>query len=208
MTKNSSHPPIRRTAKDIRREETRGRLLDVARRLFAERDYDSVSVTEIAKEAGVTHGMINVYFGGKPGLLYEIVRQTNALQYVDTVETGASTDNAMTQLETVLLSWLDGDTEDTRLLAVMQSYSWVWPPETEADNQTVRANFKDAIASIVELGRTTKEFRASLDPVLTAKSIWAIYTWGTRSAIFEGATTRECHRMIMAQVKQLVLAGD
>lgn len=208
MTKNSSHPPIRRTAKDIRREETRGRLLDVARRLFAERDYDSVSVTEIAKEAGVTHGMINVYFGGKPGLLYEIVRQTNALQYVDTVETGASTDNALTQLETVLLSWLDGDTEDTRLLAVMQSYSWVWPPETEADNQTVRANFKDAIASIVELGRTTKEFRASLDPVLTAKSIWAIYTWGTRSAIFEGATTRECHRMIMAQVKQLVLAGD
>lgn len=208
MTKNSSHPPIRRTAKDIRREETRGRLLDVARRLFAERDYDSVSVTEIAKEAGVTHGMINVYFGGKPGLLYEIVRQTNALQYVDTVETGASTDNAMTQLETVLLTWLDGDTEDTRLLAVMQSYSWVWPPETEADNQTVRANFKDAIASIVELGHTTKEFRASLDPVLTAKSIWAIYTWGTRSAIFEGATTRECHRMIMAQVKQLVLAGD
>ncbi|WP_439124556.1 TetR/AcrR family transcriptional regulator [Marivita sp.] len=205
MTKNPEQQHQRRTAKDIRREETRARLLNAARRLFAERDYDSVSVTEIAHEAGVTHGMINVYFGGKPGLLYEIIRNNNALQYVDTVDTSSSGDPALKQLENILFSWLDGDTEDTRLLAVMQSYSWVWPIETEHDNQTVRANFKEAMAAIIRLGCDTKEFRLSLDPEMTAKSIWAIYTWGTRAAIFDGATALECHRSIMAQVRQLVL---
>lgn len=205
MTQDKPPPSYRRTAKDIRREETRARLLDAARRLFAERDYDSVSVTEIASEAGVTHGMINVYFGGKPGLLYEIVRQDNALQYVETVEGGAIDDSAMEQLNAVLLSWIDGDTEDTRLLSVMQSYSWVWPAETERDNESVRAGFKEAISAIIQRGCDTGEFRKSLDPLLTARTIWAIYTWGTRAAIFQGATARECHRSVMSQVKQLIL---
>lgn len=149
--------------------------------------------------------MINVYFGGKPGLLYEIIRQNNALQYVDTVSPAQQGETALRQLEDVILSWLDGDTEDTRLLSVMQSYSWVWPPETETDNQSVRANFKEAMAAIIAHGQETGEFRPSLDPILTARSIWAIYTWGTRAAVFEGATARECHRAIMAQVKQLIL---
>lgn len=205
MNQKTNSPPYRRTAKDIRREDTRARLLDAARRLFAERDYDSVSVTEIAREAGVTHGMINVYFGGKPGLLYEIIRQNNALQYVDTVETITTSESALSQLETVLFSWLDGDTEDTRLLAVMQSYSWLWPAETERDNETVRSGFKYSVAAIVQNGCDSGEFRASLNPLLTAKTIWAIYTWGTRAAIFQGATARECHRAIMEQIKQLVL---
>lgn len=205
MTQNQHPPSYRRTAKDIRREETRARLLDAARRLFAERDYDSVSVTEIASAAGVTHGMINVYFGGKPGLLYEIIRQNNGLQYQDTIENLGAITSAMAELESVLLAWLDGDTEDTRLLAVMQSYSWVWPPETEKDNEMVRSGFKEAVASIVMQGCERGEFRPSIDPMLTARTIWAIYTWGTRAAIFKGATTRECHREIMAQVRQLLL---
>ena len=180
-------------------------MLEAARRLFAERGYDSVPVTEIAKEAGVTHGMINVYFGGKPGLLYEIIRQNNALQYVDTVDSAGSGESAMNQLASILHSWVAGDTEDTRLLAVMQSYSWVWPAETERDNVNVRSNFKEAVSQIVARGSAAGEFRTSLDPMLTARSIWAIYTWGMRAAIFEGATTAECHRAIMAQVKQLIL---
>ena len=205
MTQNQRPAGYRRTAKDIRREETRARLLDAARRLFAERDYDSVSVTEIASEAGVTHGMINVYFGGKPGLLYEIIRQNNALQYVDAVASGASSKSAMAQLDEMLRSWLDGDIEDTRLLAVMQSYSWVWPPETETDNETVRAGFKESVSMVIQHGCESGEFRKSLEPSLTAKSIWAIYTWGTRAAVFQGATARECHEAIMAQVRQLVM---
>jgi AcrR family transcriptional regulator len=205
MTSTPSVPPPKRTAKDIRREETRSRLLEAARRLFAERGYDSVPVTEIAKEAGVTHGMINVYFGGKPGLLYEIIRQNNTLQYVDTVDGTSSNESALSQLAGALHSWVAGDTEDTRLLAVMQSYSWVWPPETECDNANVRNDFKAAVAKIVARGSASGEFRKALDPTLTARSIWAIYTWGVRAAVFDGATSGECHRAIMAQVKQLIL---
>ena len=149
--------------------------------------------------------MINVYFGGKPGLLYEIIRQNKALQYVDTANSVPSDESALSHLAGILQTWVTGDAEDTRLLAVMQSYSWVWPPETERDNMNVRSSFEETVSQIIVRGSAAGEFRASLDPMLTARSIWAIYNWGMRAAVFDGATTNECHRAIMAQVEQLIL---
>ncbi|WP_137701355.1 TetR/AcrR family transcriptional regulator [Marimonas lutisalis] len=190
----------RKTAKDKRREETRARLLSAARQLFSDYGYDAVSVTEIAREAGVTHGMINVYFGGKPGLLYEIVRETNGSQYEETMKLAEGPGPAFDRLGAVLLFWVEGDTADPRLLAVMHSYSWVWPDETEADNRTVRDMFTGALQQIVADGQERGEFNRALDAGTAARAIWAIYTWGVRAAIFDQATALDCHRTIMAQV--------
>lgn len=49
----------------IRRRE---QLLEVALELFAERDYDDVSVDDVAERAGVSHGLVFQYFGSKRGL--------------------------------------------------------------------------------------------------------------------------------------------
>ena len=53
---------------------SRERLLDAARRLFAERGYNGVSVRDIATEAGVNSASIGYYFGGKEKLLAEVYR--------------------------------------------------------------------------------------------------------------------------------------
>lgn len=47
----------------------------MARRLFGERTYSAVSVSEIAQEAGAARGLVNHYFGGKRQLYLEVVRQ-------------------------------------------------------------------------------------------------------------------------------------
>lgn len=59
-----------RLAPDIRREH----LLVAARRLFAERGFAAVSMTDIATEAGVARGLVNHYFGTKRDLYLEVVR--------------------------------------------------------------------------------------------------------------------------------------
>jgi AcrR family transcriptional regulator len=51
-----------------RAQERRRQLLEVALRLFADRDYDDVSMDDIAEEAGVSHGLLFQYFGSKKGL--------------------------------------------------------------------------------------------------------------------------------------------
>ena len=66
--------PRRRISRSKRQAETRGELLAAAARVFARRGYDGASVTEIAEEAGYSHGAVYSNFAGKEDLflaLYE-----------------------------------------------------------------------------------------------------------------------------------------
>jgi AcrR family transcriptional regulator len=55
-------------------DERRAQILASARRLFSERTYDAVSTAEIARDAGVTRGLVHHYFGTKRELYLEVVR--------------------------------------------------------------------------------------------------------------------------------------
>jgi AcrR family transcriptional regulator len=57
------------------RVDRRQALVDAAVELFAEKDYDDVSVADIATRAGVAHGLPFYYFAGKRGLMAEALRQ-------------------------------------------------------------------------------------------------------------------------------------
>ena len=194
----------RRTLKDKKREETRRKLIEAAKRLFSEFGYDDVPVTEIAQEAGVTHSMINVYFGGKPGLLYEIVRQNNAPQYEASKRIAESDAPALDRLSDMLRLWLEEDARDPRLLAIMQSYSWVWPPETEQENAEDRGCFLQFIVHLIRAAQETGRVRSDLDAEVAATSVFAIYTWGLRNVVFGISTHDECHVKIMDQIDGIV----
>ena len=58
----------------LERDERREQILACARRLFAERGYDTVSTTEIAAQAGIARGLLHHYFGTKRDLYLEVVR--------------------------------------------------------------------------------------------------------------------------------------
>lgn len=58
----------------LEHEERRRQILACARRLFSERNYASVSTSEIAREAGVARGLLHHYFGSKRDLYLEVVR--------------------------------------------------------------------------------------------------------------------------------------
>jgi len=58
--------------------ETRERLLEAARRLFAERGFEDVTVREICRAAGANLALVNYYFGDKLGLYLEVVNQAIA----------------------------------------------------------------------------------------------------------------------------------
>jgi AcrR family transcriptional regulator len=58
----------------LEHDERRAQILACARRLFSERNYDAVSTTDIAGEAGVARGLLHHYFGTKRELYLEVVR--------------------------------------------------------------------------------------------------------------------------------------
>lgn len=59
-------------------EERRAQILAVARRLFSQRPYSQVSVSDIAAEAGMAKGLLHHYFGSKRELYLAVVRELAA----------------------------------------------------------------------------------------------------------------------------------
>jgi AcrR family transcriptional regulator len=55
--------------------ETRQRLLAAAVELFSAHSYDEVAASDIAKAAGVAHGLLFHYFGNKRGIYLEAIRE-------------------------------------------------------------------------------------------------------------------------------------
>lgn len=56
-------------------EQTKAEILKAARRLFAANGILAVSVRDVAKEAGFTHGLVHHYFGTKEQLAEEVIRR-------------------------------------------------------------------------------------------------------------------------------------
>jgi AcrR family transcriptional regulator len=54
-------------------KERRQQLLDIGRRLFAERGFEGTSIEEIAAKAGVSKPVVYEHFGGKEGLYAVVV---------------------------------------------------------------------------------------------------------------------------------------
>lgn len=80
-TESTQPTTRRRLAPDERREQ----LLLAAERLFAERPFDAVSTTEIARQAGVARGLLNHYFGDKRALFLEVVQRASLLPEIEDV---------------------------------------------------------------------------------------------------------------------------
>lgn len=57
--------------REVKRQETRARIVDAAADLFAERGFDAVSVVEIARRAGVVEKTVFNHFPVKEGLVFD-----------------------------------------------------------------------------------------------------------------------------------------
>lgn len=64
--------------KPIGKTAVRDALIGAGAKLFAMRSPEAVSVREIAKEAGVNHGLVHRHFGSKAGLLKAVMTQLAA----------------------------------------------------------------------------------------------------------------------------------
>ncbi|UGT67883.1 TetR/AcrR family transcriptional regulator [Nocardia gipuzkoensis] len=69
--------PKGRTTRAAQAAETRQRLIDAAVEAFSAQSYEEVAVADIAKTAGVAHGLLFHYFGNKRGIYLEAMRDAS-----------------------------------------------------------------------------------------------------------------------------------
>lgn len=96
----------------------REQLLQVGRKLFAERGFEATSVEEIAAKADVSKPVVYEHFGGKEGL-YAVIVDREMQKLLGMVEGALTETNARLLLEQAalaLLDYIEQDTDGFRIL--------------------------------------------------------------------------------------------
>jgi AcrR family transcriptional regulator len=99
-------------------QERRQQLLDVGRRLFAERGFEGTSIEEIAAQAGVSKPVVYEHFGGKEGLYAVVVdREVERLTTVTTRLFEGTNSRAKFEAAAVsLLKYIEDNADGFRIL--------------------------------------------------------------------------------------------
>lgn len=113
MRPTGSVPRVRMTG-----AERRQQLLDVARKLFAEKGFDGTSIEEIAQRANVSKPVVYEHFGGKEGIYAVVVdRETQSLldRMVSTLH-GGHPRAMLEQAASALLAYVEESRDGFRIL--------------------------------------------------------------------------------------------
>ncbi|MBJ7332087.1 MAG: TetR/AcrR family transcriptional regulator [Solirubrobacteraceae bacterium] len=90
-----------------RQQATREALLDAAERTFSERGYHSVTVPEIAKEAGFTTGAVYSNFSGKEELFLALMERAMGGEAERRAEAIAAAQTPQERVRLVARLWID-----------------------------------------------------------------------------------------------------
>jgi AcrR family transcriptional regulator len=98
--------------------QRRAQLLDIGRRLFAERGLDGTSIEEIAAQAGVSKPVVYEHFGGKEGL-YAVVVDREVERFISMATRLLEGEDTMEKFEVaavVLLRYIQDNADGFRIL--------------------------------------------------------------------------------------------
>lgn len=113
-----AHVGGRKPAKRMTAAERREQLIDIARRLFAERGFDGTSIEEIAARAEVSKPVVYEHFGGKEGLYAVVVDREvrRLLEMMQSALTAGQPRILLEQAATALLDYIEEAPDGFRIL--------------------------------------------------------------------------------------------
>ena len=162
--------PSRRSRK---KEQTRRGIFSAAMKLFADRDYDAVTIEDICERADVAKATFFLHFPNKAALLTEFnERMTADLQERLNHVTGSAEDKLRFMVSALVDDW----EQNAEIMRKMVREFLDQPSLPEAATEA-NAGLLDLITDIVKEGQRAREFGTKVAPELVAAALVA--SWGS-----------------------------
>lgn len=146
---------------------SRERIIKAARKAFAERGHDGVSMSEIAQMASVKKALIYYYFPSKEDLFYE-VWQYSINELEDHVFSETRNESIyVSKLKRILRSYIDFITSKNEIKKIMDQERANLSREDNESWKRVRDRYqilKEKLSSTINDAKTAHEISKDVDP--------------------------------------------
>jgi len=159
-----------------KKERTRQEIYRTAMRLFAEDDYDKVTIEDICAGAGVAKATFFLHFAGKAALITSFNEEITQSMAERLGEHDGTAEEQLVFLASVFEeAWRDNATVMRKMLSEFMDQPAKHLVATDLNKSVI-----DLVASILRRGQERGEFRPSFTPEVGAAAIVA--TWSAITA--------------------------
>ena len=153
-----------------RGEATRGQLISIATRLFAERGYEDTSIEAVLREAGVSRGSLYHHFASKEALFEAVAEEVETDVGARTLAAAAGADGPVAALRAGSLAWirLAGDPVVQRILLIDAPSVLGWERWRAMEEQHALGGIKAILHLVAGQGKLRPELADTLAHVLLA----------------------------------------
>ena len=198
--------------RERKKQQTRELIAEIARRRFAERGFDRVTVAEIAREADVSEKTVFNYFATKEDLVYWRLESFEQ-ELLDTIReraVGESVLAAFGRFVRAPRGLLGNVDEDAREQLAALTRTIVSSPALLAREQQIFAAYTDSLAALVREERGADA--DDIEPWVVANAMMGVHralVHYTRGRVIAGARGERLARDVRAQAERaLALLGD
>jgi AcrR family transcriptional regulator len=167
--------------REQKKKETRNRIFEISRRLFKEKGFESTTVDEITKEAGIAKGTFFNYFPRKESLL-SYFREQKEEFIVSIMEEqmrrDISSKEKIREFLVLVAEYYEKDKELLRLLAfehrrlIMSSNHKLVSPSSRKKRHE---HFINMLTDFIMEGMDKGEIKPNINPKLASETIYAVY---------------------------------
>ncbi|HOJ50192.1 MAG TPA: TetR/AcrR family transcriptional regulator [Spirochaetota bacterium] len=164
--------------------EKREHIINTARKLFASKGFESVSINEIAKEAGIAKGTIYLYFENKYELFIEVLRFAEEMTMKKVYKFLEEKKNISTfdKIEYILNIFNEFISTYPEYISIFMILHHQLPLEVIEkiksmikDMQCKKIHVWDVIAEIIREGIEKGEIMQGIDPLKESIRIWFLH---------------------------------
>jgi AcrR family transcriptional regulator len=154
--------------------EAREKILATATRLFSEQGFESTSLSQVAREAGVSKALIFWHFDCKEKLYRSAMHKTLEPYYIDRdTLAGLGEPAQIARLIDQFYDFVHDNMYSVRFFLSLTLQSEGHPDEMLSRVNELYGVYRSSFASIIEHGRARGVFRADIDPARDAALIMA-----------------------------------
>ncbi len=155
-------------ARHVDKEQRQAELLEKAIEVFAERGYQATTMDEIAERAGVSKGMLYIYFKNKEALFGAVFRWFGMMTGEMVLEAMSGVDDEAEQIRRIAATWAEVAIHHRDFVPLFLDF-WAAASmkgmrnDYAEDLATMYEEYRSMLIGIIEQGKANGKFRQDVD---------------------------------------------